>query len=509
MAAPDYTVVRGGRVLDPVNSSCAPADLLIHDGRIEGIGPPGMPAPAHAATVRADDRLIVPGLVNAHTHGHGSLSKGVGDRWTLELLLNANPWITSNRTTELMYLAALVGALEMLRKGCTACYDLHLELPLPSAEGMDAVARGYLDAGMRVVLAPLVADRTFFEAIPGLADSLPDALRTRVDAMRLAPGNATLAACAQLLHKWPHARDRARLALAPAIPLHCSEEFIAGCGRLAREHGVGLQTHLAESKVQALVGMRRYGRTLTAHLDALELLGPDFTGAHCVWLDGEDVRRLADRGACVAHNPGSNLRLGSGIAPARELLDAGVNVGVGTDGAQCADNQNMFEAMRFAAYLSRVRDHNPERWLSSHDVLCMATAGSAAALGFGDAIGQIAPGALADLVFLDLGHLNWIPVNDPVNQLVNTEDGSAVDGVMVGGHTVLWNGRFTTVDLEQVRRQVEQAVEHMRALNHDLRALAERLEPLVSRFCVGLASGPYHVHAMASAGEAPSEKMSN
>ncbi len=502
MSAPVDTVVRGARVLDLDRGDAAAADILIRDGRIEALGAPGMAAPGDAAELDASDRLVIPGLVNAHTHDHGSLGKGAGDRWTLELLLNAGPWITGNRATEHKYLAALVGALEMLRKGCTACYDLYFEFPLPTVEGMDAAARGYADAGMRAVLAPMIADRTFFQAIPGLAASLPDALRARVDESVLAPGDATLAACEALLRGWRHDRDRVRLALAPTIPLHCADDFLAGCARLAREHGAGLHMHLAESKVQAVVGLRRYGQTLTAHLDALGYLGPDFTGAHCVWLDGDDVRRFADRGASVAHNPGSNLRLGSGIAPAREMLRAGVTVGVGTDGAHCADNQNMFEAMRLAAYVSRVRDHDPQGWLSTRDAFRMATRDSARALGFGDTLGRIAPGALADLVFLDLGHVNWIPMNDPVNQLVNTEDGAAVDGVMVGGRIVVWDGRFTNVDLARVRRQAEQATEELRALNHDLRDLAARLEPLVGRFCVGLAREPYHVHAMASAGEA-------
>jgi guanine deaminase len=502
MSASRFSIVRGGRVLDVPAGVAAPADLLIEDGRIRELGPPGMAAPAHAAIVDASDRLVIPGLVNAHTHGHGSLGKGAGDRWTLELLLNAGPWITGQRATEHKYLSALVGALEMLRKGCTACYDLYFEFPLPTLEGMDAAARGYADAGMRAVIAPMIADCSFFQAIPGLIDALPADLRREVERMRLAPAQATVDACAALLRDWPHDRDRLRLALAPTIPLHCADEFITACGALAREHGVGLHTHLAESKLQALIGMRRYGRTLTAHLDKLGFMGPDFTGAHCVWLDGDDVKRFAGNGASVAHNPGSNLRLGSGIAPARQLLDAGVNVGVGTDGVHCADNQNMFEAMRFAAYVSRIRDHDPQRWLSAREVLGMATAGSARAMGFGEDIGRIAPGAWADLVFLDLAHINWIPANDPVNQLVNTEDGAAVDGVMVGGRIVLWGGRFTSVNLARVRAQVDQAWERLLELNHDARELAARLDPVVSHYCVGLSRSPYHVHAMASVGEA-------
>ena len=151
-----------------------------------------------------------------------------------------------------------------------------------------------------------------------------------------------------------------------------------------------------------------------------------------MWLDPDDIRRIADRGASIAHNPGSNLRLGSGLAAAREMRKAGVNVGIGTDGSNCSDNQNMFGAMRIASFVSRVREHDPAMWLATDEVLTMATAGSAAALGFGDALGRLAPGAFADIVFIDLGHVNYWPLNDPVNQLVHVEEGCAVQRVMVG-----------------------------------------------------------------------------
>ena len=390
----------------------------------------------------------------------------------------------------------------MVRKGCSACYDLYYEFPLPSVDGLQAVARGYLDAGVRAVVAPMVADRTFFEAIPGLLDALPDDLRAGAERMRLAPDVETLAACTAVLETWSVDRDRVRPAIAPTIPLHCADEFIVACRDLAREHGVGLHMHLAESKIQAVSGLHRYGTTLAAHLDELGFLGPDFTAAHCVWLDPEDIMRFADNGVSVAHNPGSNLRLGSGLAAVREMREAGVNVGVGTDGSNCSDNQNMFEAMRIASFVSRARDHDYANWLGTEAVLEMATAGSAQALGFGDRIGRLEPGALADIVFVDLAHINYWPLNDVTNQLVHVEEGAAVDSVMVDGRLVLENRRFTGIDAERIRARIEQAVEELRAANADLKAAADRMEHVVGQYCVGIAREPYHVHAMASAGEA-------
>jgi guanine deaminase len=382
----------------------------------------------------------------------------------------------------------------MVLKGCTACYDLFFEWPAPSREGMALVADAYAEVGMRAVIAPMVADRTFYEAIPGLADALPAALRERVAALRLAPGATTLAATREALDAWSYDRDSIRPAVAPTIPHHCSDGFILGCARLARDFDVGLHSHVAESKVQAITGIRLYGRTQTAHLDGLGVLGPHFTVAHGVWLDDDDMARLGDHGASVAHNPGSNMRLGSGLADTRGMLDRRVNLGVGTDGASCADNQNMYEVMRLASFVSKVQGPDTGRWLSTREAALAATEGSARILGFAGKLGRIAPGYKADLVLLDLDHPNWLPLNDPVNQLVHAEDGTAVESVMIGGRMVVENRRVLTVDLARLRDRAAAARDRLAAANADNRLLYDALAPVVGSHCPGLARLPYHVH---------------
>ena len=486
-------VIRDGRLLDAPAHRADGADILVDGGRIREIGPPGMAAPADARPIDASDRLLMPGLVNAHTHGHGSFAKGSGDRWTLELLLNAGPWISGNRSLEDKYTAAFLNAAEMVRKGCTACYDLYFEFPAPSAEGMEAVGRAYAEVGVRATLAPMMADRSLYQAIPGLMDALPDDVRAQIGSTSLAARKDSLAACRTMLESWPFDRDRVRPALAPTIPHHCSDDFWRAAADLAREHGVGLHTHLAESKIQAQTGIARYGKTLTAHLDDLGVLGPDFTGAHAIWLDDDDIRRLADNGCAAAHNPGSNLRLGSGIAPVRAMLDAGMTVGIGTDGSSSADNQNMFEAMRMASFVARITTPDYTRWPETHEVIAMATEGGARLMGFAGEIGRIEPGYMADIVFLDLANLSFVPLNDAANQIVNCEDSSAVASVMIGGRMVLDQGRFTGFDEAKLRSDVEAAVERLRAVNADARGLAEALEAHVGAFCVGLAARDYHI----------------
>jgi guanine deaminase len=399
-----------------------------------------------------------------------------------------------NQTVEDKYLGALIGAVEMVSKGCTACYDLIYEAPYPTVEGLNAVAQAYADVGMRAVVTPMMASHSFYRAYPGLLEALPADMRDRFSAWNAGKDEMSLEVCREALRGWSFNQEQIKLAISPTTPLHCSDSFWTGAAALAREYGAGLHSHLAESKLQAVGGLERYGCTLTEHLDSLGVLGPNFTGAHGVWLDDADVSRLADRGAKLAHNPGSNMRYGSGLAAVRRMLDRGLQVGIGTDSRSCSDNLNMFEAMRLASYVSRVRGPDYRRWLATDEVFRMATVDSAHALGFGDSIGRLAPGAHADIVFLNRRNLNYVPLNDVTNQIVNAEDGTGVDSVMIGGRMILERGHFTTVDYDSLAAKAEKAVERMRGVNADALELANRLEPLVGSFCIALGSQPYHVH---------------
>ena len=488
------TIIRGGRVLDAAAHRAEPADVLVDGATIKEIGRPGMPAPEGAVTLDARDRMLMPGLVNAHTHAHGALVRGLaGDRVPLELLLNQSGVLNGNRTVEDKYLSAQLSAIEMVRKGCTACYDMFVEFPTPSIDGVHAVARAYGDVGMRAVIAPMMADRTFYQALPGLLEAIPQPARASVEALRATPYETSLATCREILKSWPFDRDRARPALGPTIPMHCSDEFLRACRDLARDYDVGIQMHVAESRGQAVSGVKKYGKTLTAHLDELGLLGPRFTAAHGVWLDAEDIKRLGGAGGSVAHNPPSNIRLGAGIAAAREMLDAGVRVGIGTDSPSSSDTQNMFEAMRWASYLSRIATSDYRRWLSAEEVFTLATQGGARVLGMSDHIGRLAPGYRADIVLLDLRRPDFVPLNDALLQLVFSEAGAAVDTVMIDGRVVLDRGRLVTVDEEKVRSAAEAAAARLKDANAGLAATARSLEGFVGAFCLGLAREPYPV----------------
>jgi guanine deaminase len=482
MTKPRPIIVRGGLVLG-TDGQASLQDMLIEDGQIATIGNPGFEVSEGAELISAADRLLIPGLISAHTHSHGALNRGaVDDKVSLEMFLTGAGASTRSRGIDDKYLSAALSAAEMIRKGCTACFDLSVEFPGPSREGISAVGRAYRDAGMRAVVAPMIADRTIYQALPGLLDALPDDLRVQCAGLAAAPAAQTLDTCAELLANWEFDRRWIRPALGPTIPLHCSDEFLTRCLHLAREYDASLQTHLAESRAQAALGLTRYGKSLVAHLDELGFLSKRLSAAHAIWLSADDIARLGEYGVAVAHNPSSNLRLGSGVAPVRKMLASGLVVGVGTDASNTSDGQNMFEATRLASYLSRIDGFDTDEWLSAGEAFHLATEGSAKVLGF-EKIGRLAPGYEADIVFLRLDSPHFVPLRAPLTQMVFAENGASVQTVMIGGRIVFQDGQLLTLDENGLRREAEEAASRLDRANAETYASAATVARLVGAFC--------------------------
>jgi cytosine/adenosine deaminase-related metal-dependent hydrolase len=491
MSGGDF-LITGGLVIDPAAGCAERLDLLVRAGKIAQIGPPGTVTAPGVAVHDAADRLIVPGLVNAHTHGHANLMKGVADRWTLEASLTNGPWLGGARDPDTMYLSTLLGAADMVSKGCTSCFDLVYEFPQPTTAGFAAVARAYADVGMRAVLAPMIADKTLFHAIPGLLDSLPADLRETVGKFGLGAGDETVAAVEQIAANQNKLPEGIQVAIAPTIPHHCSERFLQQCVDIADRHRLRIHMHLAESRLQVLAAHKLYGTSPVVYLDRLGVLRPSFVAAHGIWLDDGDLDLLAKAGAAVAHVPASNLRLGSGVAQVRPMLDRGITVGLATDGANSSDALNMLLALRLASYLSRAFAVPRARWLSAAETIRLGTAGGADLLGL-ERGGRIEQGALADLVFLDLGHIDFVPLTDPLNQIVTCADSACVTDVMVNGHLVMQDRRIAPVNMADLRDRVRAAVERLRINVADAKALAARLEPHVVAFAESLLGEPLGV----------------
>jgi len=488
----DTLVIHGGLVLVDGEEQARPADLLVVAGCVRDIGARGAyDTLAGARRLDARDRLVMPAWVNGHTHAHGGLGRGAVPDVALEGFLAASPAINGQRGLEDLALSATLTAAELLKKGCTALFDMTTEFPLPTVAGLHAVARAYETVGIRAVVAPMMADRTLCEAFPELLASLPQALQARMAQTQAANADACLAAVRAAAQDWPFESARIRLGIAPTIPLHCSDAFLQGCAQLSAEFDLPMQIHLAESKQQAVTGQQRYGRSLAAHLEALGVLGPRLSVAHSIWIDDEDIARLADAGVTAVHNPLSNLRLGSGIAPVRRMMERGLRVALGSDGANTSDTQNLFEAARLAAYLSRIVGADEDRWVGAAEAMRMGTAHGAHALGWGDRLGRIAPGWQADLVLLDLRQSIYVPLRDPLRQLVYGENGAAVTQVLVAGKVVVDEGRLLTIDEAALRRRAQAAAERLDALNAEGRHLAQALRPWVSAFCCGIGERPF------------------
>jgi 5-methylthioadenosine/S-adenosylhomocysteine deaminase len=493
----NYTIVRGGRLLDAATRSAPFRDILIADGTIVEVGEPGLAAPADATPVDASRHLLHPGLVNGHTHGTGALLRGFRDRINLELLLVILPARFSHQTLQIKYLNTYLGAVEMALKGCTLAYDLTFGLPAASIEELVVMGQAYRDAGIRAVMSPMLSDTSFYAAQPGLLESLSPQLRALITDDGGADTAAILGLMKTALHDWPHDRDHVKLGVAPTIPTHCSDELMRGSDRLVRDFDTVMQSHIGEAKFQVIVAEQRYGKSMLAHVDDLGLIGPHFSVAHGIWLDDDDLRRLADKGASISHNPGSNMRLGAGIADARRMLELGVNLAIGTDGPASSDNVNMYEAMRAAAHVSQVRQPDHRLWLTAPEIVSAATEGGARMAGFPH-VGAIAPGKRADIVFLALDHPNWMPVNDPASQLVFAEDATAVRHVMVDGEFIVRDGRHLKADLPRLADEAEAARLHMLSANAGETAKAALLEDAVAGFCRSLSAKPYRVERYAA-----------
>jgi cytosine/adenosine deaminase-related metal-dependent hydrolase len=489
MTAHQGLLVTGGLVVDPVSGAAERKDLLIEGAKIAGIGAPGtLNAPA-ATRHDARDCLIMPGLVNSHTHGHANLMKGVAEAWTLEASLTNGPWLAGTRDPETIYLSTLLGAVDMLSKGCTACFDLVYEFPRPTKQGFAAAARAYADAGMRAVLAPMVADQSLFQSIPGLAVALPPELRDAVGKFGLASGEQTIAAVEAIAAARSEMPNGITIAVAPTIPHHCSERFLRDCTDIADSHGLPIHMHIAESRLQAVVARQIYGRSAVRYLADLGILRPGFTAAHGVWLDDDDLDLLAKHGCSIAHIPASNFRLGSGIAYVRPMLDRGINVGLATDGANSSDSLSMLQAMRLASFGARIFTGPRDGWLHAAEVIRLATLGGAKLLGL-SSCGKIEPGAYADLALFDLDHVDFIPGTDPVNQLVTCADSASVTDVMVGGAFKVRDRKVVSIDMAVLRDRVRDSVARLSATTTDARALAGRLEPHVVAFAQSTSETP-------------------
>jgi cytosine/adenosine deaminase-related metal-dependent hydrolase len=464
---PESLCIRDVLVLDPAAPTLPERrDVIVVDGRIAA-----EPGVEPARVIDGRDRLLIPGLVNAHTHSPLNPLKGTGDVLSHPAFMWLNQADTAARTPDEVRLSALLGCIEHLLAGTTAVID-HFPEQNFSERDIDAVVDAYRIAGLRALIALRIFDQDYGDIIP--PEGLPPAL---ADANPLAPlplEESLAVVDAAIARHDRCAGGRIRVCPAPSNPSRCSDAMLSAVARLAERRDTAVHTHLLETQVQAEIAARRYGTTMVKHLDRLGLLTRRLSCAHTIWIADEDIALMAERQAIAVHNPESNLKIGAGIAPVARMLHAGMTVALGTDGASTNDNLDLHEVMRLAIMLARPFERDRRRWPTSADALAMATAAGGKAM-LEDGLGTLVPGAPADFVLHDLSAAFWTPLNDPLHQLVFGGSASTVDTVIVGGRVLVEGRRIVAFDTAPVLAEARHLVRHLRARNHALHASAARI----------------------------------
>lgn len=468
-----------------------PTDVLAIGSRIDAIGPGLTTEEPPARVIEGHGHhLLVPGLINAHFHSSANHLKGAFPSLPLELfMLYESPAEAVAPTPREAYLRTMLGALEMLRAGTTAVQDDAFFLPEPEPEIIDAVMQAYADCGIRATLALDQPELSEVEKLPYLADLAPAALRDRLRAPAPKAGAELLELYGHLFDRW-HGRAGGRLRAAVSIsaPQRVSPEYFASLDALSAEHDVPLFAHMLETRTQRLLASeqpRFGGRSLVGYTAGLGLLNRRTNVIHAVWVDDEDLDLIADAGAVIAHNPVSNLRLGSGIMPFRQIRDRGIPVALGSDEAICGDSVEMWGVAKLAGLIHNVTGLDADAWPTAVEVLEALWLGGAAAMLRSGELGEIRAGALADLALLDLHHPAFTPLNDLAGQLVYCDPATSVMLVMVDGTVVKEDGAITTVDepalLDEARELFAAAAAQRRRERDGADALAPTYRAMVRR----------------------------
>jgi 5-methylthioadenosine/S-adenosylhomocysteine deaminase len=453
--------IRNARVLtmDGRDTEHACATVTIEGDRIAAVEAghtaPGGPSPG-LREIDGAGHLVMPGLINAHFHSSANHLKGAFDSLPLEIfMLYESPPEGIAMDPRAIYVRTLLGAAEMLRSGVTSVLDDAFFVPGPTPAAIDAVMQAYADSGMRATLALDQPNVPELDKLPFLAELLPPGLRVRAAAPPPLDAEALLACYAHLLDTWHgRAAGRLRAAVSCSAPQRVTPDYFAALEAQSRRHDLPFFVHMLETKLQRVFGREKLGgRSLVRYVKELGFLSERSQLIHGVWLDESDMEIIAAAGAVIAHNPISNLRLGSGIMPFRALRERGIPLCLGSDEAITDDAINLWSVAKMAGLIHNITAADYERWPTATEILDCLIRGGARALRSPVPIGAIAPGFQADLVMLDLDTLTFTPLNDLRRQLVYCEPLSSVRVTMVAGRIVFEGGKLTTVDEAALRQE--------------------------------------------------------
>lgn len=473
-------LVKNGLIYSHDGDTDRPArgDILIEGDRIAAIGPHGE-RPEHDGaidrTIDASDRLVLPGFVNAHYHSHDTLLKGCFETIPLEFwILNALPPSYPKRSKEEVRARTLIGAVECLHYGITTVQDLLTIYPF-DPDHVDVVLEAYDRVGLRVVFAPQFGDIRGIERVPNWKQEIPEAYLDRLGAgVEPFAGYDPIEVVEERFLAHRGRNPRISWGIGPTSPEFCTPDLLSRIGALSERYDLPVFTHINESKSMALAGrayMPDFDGSQVEYLRRMNLLGPKLALAHSVWMTPKEIELLAETGTNIVVNPVGNLKTKSGVAPIREFLEAGINVGIGCDNCSCSDTQNMFTGMHLFTLLPAVASPMPGRPYA-RDAIHAATLGGARAVGLDGQVGALRPGMKADLSLLDLSDPAFVPLNSVARQVVFAEGGASVDTVIVDGRIVMEGRRINTIDETEIRAAIEEA---MPTLQADMAIVRERL----------------------------------
>ena len=444
------------RSFAPGRPHCERADILVGGAVIEAVGPAGSVMPeAEWQVIDGRERLAMPGLVNGHFHSPVNHLKGSLDSLPLEIfMLYESPSLPGLMASpRFAYVRTMLAALEMLKGGVTSVQDDAFFVPCPTAPVIDAVLQAYADCGIRARVALDQSNLPEIGKLPFLRDLVPPELRERLAAPPAADAAQLLEAYAHLIGRWHGACDgRLLAAVSCSAPQRVSDDYLHALDALSREHDLPFYIHVLETRTQRVLGQQR-GASLMQEIAQRGALSARMNIIHAVWMDDRDYDLIAESGAAVAHNPISNLRLGSGVMPFRRLRDRGIPICLGTDEAIADDSVNLWSVAKQVGLIHNIADPDYERWPRATEILECLIGGGARAMRQQDRVGAIAPGMQADLILLDTDTLAFTPLNDLDRQLVYCENGSSVRLVMVAGCVCVRDGEVRGIDERALRAE--------------------------------------------------------
>ena len=407
--------------------------IAIDKDKIIDVGPTSQIEKKYSADkiIYAQNKVVLPGLINTHTHIPMTLFRGYADDMPLKTWLEEKIWpLEQHLTAEDCYVGALLGCLEMIKSGTTCFADMYYFL--------EKIAQAVEESGLRANLCYALLDF-------GNQEIGEELIKVGMQDIKN-------------LHE--RANGRIHCSFGPHATNTCSADLLKKAKKAADQLKVNIHIHVSETKNEFEKFKIEYGKTPIEYLKDLDFLGPNVLAAHCVWLTDNDVRLLKETDTKVAHNPISNMKLASGIAPVPKLLASGVTVALGTDGCASNNNLDLFEEMKTTALIHKVNSLNPTL-VSAQQAVEMATINGAKALGIENYVGSIEPNKKADLIIVNAIKPHWVPLFNLYSNLVYSSQGNDVETTIVDGQILMENQQIKTIQELEVIELAQKTAENL------------------------------------------------